>query len=368
VTSYPEDSESDWGPAGSAGIPGDVPASTASPAEVEFRLVGGSLMRSRRTIAGAEPAPESLTARRIRLADQTELRQLQVAVSGDRVGYERLDNEILSGIRLQEVATGRRYPLEVSRLFGYEATSADPFALLDPYRGQPLAEVAGQLTHDERRQFQVSLLTGLCWLAAAGIAHRGLGPSAVRWDGQRAQITDFSLSTVTGVPREAVGGSAWAAPEQRPGESTGRVSERDDIWAAGQLIFFVTAQTMLTDDGQLADYGLQDLLAGAFGPPEGRPTAREIMTDRHRLNMACPVPDGLGVSSALRPGHERFWAERRRKHPAVPGQGFPEARADAAPAQPPPGQGTTAGDAAPAPDGQPARRGKGLRMPWRSRS
>ena len=137
-------------------------------------------------------APEFLAARPIRLADGTELRQLRVAGTARRAGYERLDNEILAGLRLREVTGPAGYPPEVSRLYGYEADSADPYALLEPYRGEPLTVAGQHLLGSEQHQFQVSLLTGLCWLAAAGIAHRGIAPTTVRWDGRHAQITDFS--------------------------------------------------------------------------------------------------------------------------------------------------------------------------------
>jgi serine/threonine protein kinase len=298
----------------------DAEGVAASSGAVRFRLADGKAARGTITVTRDEPvAPEALTARRVTLDLEGEW--LQVLVDGDarETGYERLDNEILAGIRLRKAArpTGG-YPPEVSRLYGYEATSADPFALIEPYRGKPLAEVAGQLPLESQRLFQVSLLTGLCWLATAGIAHRGLGLSTVRWDGQRVQITDFSLGTVTGVPRQEAGFPPWAAPEQLPGECHGWVTERDDMWAAGQLIFYMAARKPLTDPSQLADYGLEGLLGGVFGPADSRPTAREIMTSRDRLNMTCPVPDGSAIDSGLRAGHARFRAEQLRKHPGAP--------------------------------------------------
>ena len=160
-------------------------------------------------------------------------------------GYDRLDNEILAGRLLYEVAGWGGYPPEVTCLYGDEATSADPYALFEPYRGEPLSQVGTHLFTDEQEAFEVSLLTGLCWLAAAGIAHRTLSPDTVLWDSQRrrAQITDFSRSTVFGAPREAIAGSPnWVAREARPGRASSIVSERDDIWAAGRLIFYVRSQ------------------------------------------------------------------------------------------------------------------------------
>jgi len=335
----------------------DVEAASAA---VQFRLADGKPARGTITVARDEPtAPEALSARRVRLDLEGEW--LQILIDGDvkETGYERLDNEILAGLRLHKAAwpTGG-YPSEVSRLHGYEATSADPFALLEPYRGKPLAEVAAQLTLESQQLFRVSLLTGLCWLAAAGIAHRGLSPSTVRWDGQRVQITDFSLSTVTRVPRQEAGSPPWAAPEQLPGGCHGLVTERDDIWAAGQLIFYMAARKPLTDPSQLADYGLRELLRGVFGPVSSRPTAREIMTGRDRLNMTCPVPDGFAIDSGLSSGYARFRAEQLRKHPGAPPPRSPGGRDDGPVA---PGLAMAPGDeaGAAAPNGtQPAQAGQ----------
>jgi serine/threonine protein kinase len=327
---------------------------------VSFRLAGGKAAQDNLTVVRHEPAaPEALTARRVRLSDESEWHELRIDSSAKEIGYERLDNEILAGIRLHKAAqpTGG-YPAEISRLYGYEATSADPFALVEPYRGKPLSEVEGQLPQEQQRLFQVSLLTGLCWLAAAGIAHRCLDLSTVRWDGQRAQITDFSLSTVTGVPRQETGSpSRWRAPEQQPGNAYGRVTNRDDVWAAGQLIFYVAAREILTSVSQLADYGLQALLAGVFGPADGRPTAREIMTGQGRLGMTCPAPAGPAVDSGLRAGYTRFRAEQLRKHPGAPAPESPGTR-DGDPMTP--GAAPVSADLkAAAPDGsQPASAGE----------
>jgi serine/threonine protein kinase len=135
------------------------------------------------------------------------------------------------------------------------------------------------------------------------------------------QITDFSLATVIGARREAIGALPWAAPEQRPGQVQGRVGEHDDVWAAGRLIHYVLTGEELTDRRQLADLrGLGSLLAEVFGPPEGRPTAAELLT--RRLSESNPVPRGLGADPLLEEGLRQFCVQRARKHPdiAPPGQ------------------------------------------------
>jgi hypothetical protein len=284
--------------------------------ELTFRSITGETVRVNVTVGPDEVvAPAFLAPRQVRLADGTELRQLRVAGTARKAGYERLDNEILAGLRLREATDAARYPPEVSRLHGYDATSVDPCALLDPYRGEPLSVAGLHLLENEQHQFQVSLLIGLCWLAAAGLAHRAIAPSTVRWDGRHAQITDFSMSTVIGAPREAIGTPPWAAREQRPGYAHGRVSAQDDIWAAGRLVFYIHTQEELADRSQIDERPtLKNLLAGVFGPPEDRPTARDLLS---RLNEECPVPRAVDGHSRLDAGRKRFYAVRASKHPGV---------------------------------------------------
>jgi serine/threonine protein kinase len=308
--------------------------------KLTFHMVVGDVVQVQATVGSStDQAPAFLTARRLCLMDGTELRQLLVDGTARKKSYERLDNEILAGLRLARAAAGAAYPPEVSRLCGYDPTSAEPFALLEPYRGETLTEVGQQLLPDDHHQFQVSLLNGLCWLATAGIAHRGIGPSTVRWDGRQVQITDFSQATVIGAPRTVIGALPWAAPEQRDDHFSGEVSGKDDIWAAGRLIFYVRTGEELTDRGQLADWpALENLLDGVFGPPEGRPSASEMLFSR--LGEPSPIPRGPGIDKRLEEGRQRFYALRARKHPhtlpdeqAWTASGPPSAGADPDPAQ-----------------------------------
>ncbi len=296
-----------------------------APGKLQFRQITGVLVEAEAQVGDAElSAGEFLTARKVRLEDGTELRQHKPASGSQRRGYDRLDNEILAGRRVYEVAAWKSYPPEVTRLYGYEATSADPYALFEPYRGQPLREVGASFLDEESDIFMAGLLTGLCWLGAAGLAHRAINPDTVLWDSQqrRVQITDFSQSTVFGVPRTPVAGpSEWVSREQRPGMFYGTVGPRDDIWAACRLIFFVRNQgEHLLDRGQIARSGLDLLFDGmfdqVFGPPEGRPTARELL--EQGLKRRNPAPRAAGGSAGLIAGRERFLVARQRKHPGAP--------------------------------------------------
>jgi hypothetical protein len=296
------------------------------PGKLQFRHYTGEEVEREARIDDEEfPAGEFLMARTVWLDDGPELRQHRPAGGSQRRdGYERLDSEILAGRRLYEVADWGNYPPEVARLYGDEATSADPYSLFEPYQGLPLREVGGYIIDEEFDAFLVSLLTGLCWLAAAGIAHRAINPDSVLWDSQRrrVQITDFSRSTVFGVPRTPVTGSPdWIPKEQRSRTLYGNVGPRDDVWAAGRLIFFVQNQgEELVNRSQLTDSGLEGLFGGlfgqVFGPPEGRPTASDLL--EHGLHRRGTAPSAGDGSARLMAGRERFLEARQRRNPGAP--------------------------------------------------
>ena len=340
------------------------------PEELEFRHYSDRLVHA--TVAGDGPADgagDLLTARWIRLDDGTRLRQVRVAAGANRdAGYGRLDNEILAGRRLHEVAETENYPASVSFLYGDDADSAAPCALLRPYRGEPLSSVATHMLEEEQQAFVLSLLTGLCWLAAAGIAHRALTPATVRWDReQHAQITVFSGCSVFGAPRSTSGWAGEAGTPQKPGRAaSGLVTSRDDIYAAGLLIYYVRSQgdSRRPSASQLSALGL-GVMEPVFGPPEQRPTARELLAS---LGQPGPVPRR---ASPLEDGYSRFefWREKKspgREFPADPRDAL--ARDTSVPVPRPPSPPPSPADAAPvppqaAPSGDPADRGK--RRSWR---
>lgn len=330
--------------------------------ELAFRRITGEPVRTVATVGCAESSVgKYLIARDVRLGNATEVRQLRVMAGAHRdIGYERLDNEILAGRRLYNLTEEVGYPPGVSRLYGDEAESADPYALLEPYKGEPLEAVVRQMMPEEQQAFEVSLLTALCWLEAVGIAHRGLSPSAVRWDASalQVQITDFSLCTVFGVPREAIGSREWGGPEQRSGgKVSGLVTECDDMHAAGRLIFYVRSQgEKLQNRSQLAEVGLAEL-DPLFGPPEDRPTARKLLAGRP--GGGDPIPRGIGRDSLLKDGQELFDVWRDKKHPGVAG---PEADSGPAGASRDSAQGDTVMAEASNP-GEPPDQGK--RSRWR---
>src|SRR5579859_5635339 len=103
--------------------------------KLQFRRVTGELVEADARMDEVEfTAGECLLARRIWLDSDTELRQHRVVTGPMRgVGYDRLDNEITAGRLLYDAAGWGGYPPEVSCLYGDEASSADPYALFEPY-------------------------------------------------------------------------------------------------------------------------------------------------------------------------------------------------------------------------------------------
>jgi len=294
---------------------------------LRFRRVTGEQDEVAARVDDVEfPVGEFVVARTVWLEDGTpngrELRQHR-PVGGDRRpdGYARLDNEVLAGRRLHRMADWSGYPPEVVRLYGDESTSADPFALFDPYRGEPLREVGPNLFDDEFDKFLTGLLTGLCWLAGAGIAHRSISPDTVLWDSNSVQITDLSRSAPFGTARTPIGGTgAWVSRESRPDTCYGTVGPTDDVWAAVRLIYFVRSRGEdLEDFGKLGESGLAQmfngLLGAVFGPPEGRPTASDLI--EYGLRRPHLLPSLVDGSKPLISGRTGFLVARERKHPTA---------------------------------------------------
>jgi serine/threonine protein kinase len=291
---------------------------------LKFRLPDGT-----ETIAEVEleeaplPAGEFLVARTASLAGDVQKKMRQHRAVGGRRredGLERLDNEIMVGRRLAGAVGRGGYPAEVACLCGDDADGADPYALFEEYRGKPLREAWKSMKEAELKAFPASLLRGLCWLAAVGVAHRGIGPDTVWWDGRRALITDFSTSTVFGAARARVRGSeAWVPEEQRNG--TGWAGPRDDTWAAAQLIFHVQTKGQECDPeednvtAKLVSSGLDEALARAlawaFRSAADRATASELLA---YLGSRDPSPAGFTAGASLLEGRGKFTAARGLKH------------------------------------------------------
>jgi serine/threonine protein kinase len=229
------------------------------------------------------PARSPLTSGRVRLDvdgmefDARYLVPIANGPHGSTAGYEQLDNEILAGLRIARLYGRTGGPAEVPRLIGRYLDSAESFVLTEPPQGAPAGRVAGNLLTKDARAFQKSLLRAVLVIGGAGIAHRGIGPDTVLWDSatRTLQLTGFAHAAPLGAPRTVRGTMPWQAPEQRQGRAKGTVSDRDDLWAAGKLIYFMQTGEELDDPSQLHDEpDLSELLQGVFRAPDQRPNGR----------------------------------------------------------------------------------------------
>ncbi|CAM3951211.1 hypothetical protein GCM10009799_09280 [Nocardiopsis rhodophaea] len=252
---------------------------------------------------------------------------LRVSVGDRRSDLEReralaeLDNEILAGVRLARMA-GEDYPTELSRLVGYYDDPKSPFALVEPYQGQPLRTLLDrrQLFDEERAAFRRGLLTALSWTHAVEVVHRDLRPQTVRWDPDRnqVQLCDFTSANVAGAPRAPAGGAPWAPHQQRDG--VGRCDPRDDIWSAGLLLFQVLTGHDVEGEARLPlgeHRALASDLDGTFAlAAADRPTADELLarlTGRSRYRRT--------IGTELDAGRQRFQERLDRRRGARPVNG-----------------------------------------------
>lgn len=291
---------------------------------IQYRCTDGRVVHAEllsREPADDGPLPAFLLAHKIVLvagADPVEFRQLSVPDGADddpQPGYRALDNEALAGVRLARWEKTGGHPRQTSRLEGIELPGEVPFVLLEPYRGLPVADVAGQLLQQERRDFQTSLLIALRWLAATGLVHRGISPTSVRWDGLDIQITQFHTSSLVGAPRSVVGSPPWAAREQSElRRAVGCLTDRDDVWAVGKLLLFGLHGSEVNREQLNRSPELAELLDGVFGPAETRPPATDLLS---RAGIPDPVRHSLPTDEDLERGREEFRRERARKHSPV---------------------------------------------------
>jgi hypothetical protein len=101
------------------------------------------------------------------------------------------------------------------------------------------------------------------------------------------------------------------------------VGPGDDSWAAARLLYFVRSRGKdLEEVGKLAEVGLTQAFGGllerVFGPPEGRPAARDLVEHGLRRPDLLPVLEDNG--KRLAQGRAKFLDARARLHPdaAVP--------------------------------------------------
>lgn len=298
---------------------------TASPAVLRYQRPDGSVVTAR--VADRHPEdtavglPPGLRLRTVKLEGPDgvqELRELSARDSGGippSAAYDRIDREVLAGLRLARWGEVGPHPPQLRRLEGCAPPGEPPFALLQPPVGTLVEDVAGQLVAAEQRAFVAGLLLALRWMSAAGVAHRALSPWTVRWDGRTVQVGDFTSSSLIGTPRSLAGSPPWAPREQLDGRAAvGPVSDRDDVWAAGRLLFYAVTGSEPSRPELAAHPQLSELLQGVFSAPAQRPAPVELL---RRARLADPVRRLPPPDEALDRGRDEFFRERARKHPEL---------------------------------------------------
>ena len=274
-----------------------------------------TLRRANNGAGLASPVPQQVIQRRL----------IGPAPSREWAASDVLDNEIRVGLQLiRAFGDDDSYPLELSRLVGYDIDADEPFVLLLPYRGEAAENVAGRLSLELERKFQAGLFRAIKLLQVADVVHGRISPDTVRWDGATVQLVDFSRATRAGEPRRRTGQRPWSAAEQVSG--TGTADPGDDVWSAGQLVYHVTTSRPVDPNGGPPDLtvrgaALQSLLADVFAADAAaRPRADELL---RRLKVSDPWPGEAGaVSARFAEGMRKFDERRAAKSPSgKPGPG-----------------------------------------------
>jgi hypothetical protein len=246
--------------------------------------------------------------------------------------YDLLDNEIRIGLHLVRRFQSGPYPAELSQLVGYDVDVDEPFALFVPYEGEETVKVAGRLTLDQQREFQIGLARALWLLAESGVVHGRLGPDTVRWEDSsgRVQIVDFYRAVLSGEPRSQAGPSSWNPPIE-PGEDQ-RATPADDMWSAGALTYYAVTGRQRDATSHVPGLGLRGplpgLLEGVFAAsPAARPSATQLL---RRLRVPDPWLADDDGSPRFAAGQREFDQIMAMKRAA-----FAPPQAVAGPARPP---------------------------------
>ncbi|KUN02846.1 hypothetical protein AQI95_25275 [Streptomyces yokosukanensis] len=182
--------------------------------------------------------------------------------------------ELERSIRTADVLVRRLgvigYPPELSRVVGYRPDGRAPF-LVATRRGRPLSTAADRLPLPPGELWTVAdgVLAVLRHLGDLRLVHRDIRPENLWWDGNAVQLADFGHAVDEGEPRGGpAGADPWRSPEQAMGQ--GRADCRDDVYAAGAVLFHLatgeeaTSAAEMRDRVRWLDSSLRTLLDGVF--------------------------------------------------------------------------------------------------------
>lgn len=221
--------------------------------------------------------------------------------------YDQLDAEVAALAAVWHTFR-RRHPQELPKLVGYNVDVAEPFVLLELYRGEPIEKV-GWLEPGQSVALQKRLVTAVQQLAAAGVLHGRISPRSVLWDDAAPQIVNFEHARTVANPDPAMNGRRAAADPAR------------DLCDAAVLIWQVSlGRFAVPSEADLADapYDVSYALGGMFeGDPEQRPTLDVVLTrlglspvepaaEDEKLAAGCDVFDELCARKRGPGGGGRF--------------------------------------------------------------
>lgn len=286
---------------------------------IRYRDLGGVLRKIELEIGNELHLPGAALPARI-VTDPASVSMIQKWVpehvgERDACSYDLLDAEIRASTRLGQMYGSSGNPRQLSAAVGYNVDVAEPFVLLEPYRGLPLS--FRRLELDELREFAISLLWTLQQTADAGVVHGAVQLASLRWDSQTRtlQLVDFEHALRQGDPRRPVSTIRGLSREQV--EGIGQADVRDDVWCAGMVIRQL-AVGPYANGSEVLPTQVQVLLQGVFADvAAARPYATDLLA---RLGIAGSVSKAPDPDAALVPGHQLFDQTTARKHRVMPSQ------------------------------------------------
>jgi len=260
--------------------------------EVRYRDHTGTLRKARMTV-GVEVDEDRELVLPVRevVVDGLRLWQKRVPAALGEVApgrYDVLEAEVRALCRLAATYPVQ-YPAGLARLHGYDVDAAEPYVLLEPYRGEPLQRAIDHLDAQDRVAVQEGLLQALVLTARAHVVHGAVDVSALRWHGRAVQLVDFH------------GGALSLQP----------ADFGTDVSAAGRVIRAVVLGSQVSDDRRRDPQGLTELLTDVFAAdPAARPTSAALLARSHgRQPTAMAVdPDERWTTA-----HTAFDQASRRK-------------------------------------------------------
>lgn len=210
--------------------------------------------------------------------------------------WAALERSAIARVRMLQVLAGAPGVLVPHTIAQSESGAV---AVVHPIPGHPsLEEVAAEIpswSHEVRRRVLLWIARAVASCRVRAMAHRAMGPSAVRVDAEagRAWLTEFSRvlragddDTVDGAEWVSLADGIWAAPEHIVGGPVGREA---DLFGLGALA------RMLWPDGIPADLAASVDILSATDPLAREPGLARLLAALGPKHAEKPVEPAAGV-------------------------------------------------------------------------